>query len=154
MLEISLFSGKIYTSGKTFTRLLVVTVATNLNSDGGDNFFFFLSLSFFGGIWNWTVQNRRWWFLLFFLLFSCPYYLFWRELKVGGEDNFFIADSWRELNASVWDFFPYRFCLYHFLKGAGCGWLRSLISHLTSIIFPTNLFQMGSGWRKSLHHKQ
>ena len=32
MQEIALFSGKIYTVGKNFTRLPVVTVATNLNS--------------------------------------------------------------------------------------------------------------------------
>ena len=33
MQEIALFSGKIYTVGKNFTRPPVVTVATNLNSD-------------------------------------------------------------------------------------------------------------------------
>ena len=32
MREIALFSGKIYTAGTNITRLLVVTVATNLNS--------------------------------------------------------------------------------------------------------------------------
>ena len=32
MQEIALFSGKIYTAGTYFTRLLVMTVATNLNS--------------------------------------------------------------------------------------------------------------------------
>ena len=34
MQEIALFSGKIYTVGKNFTRPPVVTVATNLNSAG------------------------------------------------------------------------------------------------------------------------
>ena len=33
MQEIALFSGKIYTVGKNFTRPPVVTIATNLNSD-------------------------------------------------------------------------------------------------------------------------
>ena len=33
MREIELFLGKIYTAGKNFTRPLVATVATNLNSD-------------------------------------------------------------------------------------------------------------------------
>ena len=33
MQEITLFFGKIYTAGTNFTRLLVVTVATNLNSE-------------------------------------------------------------------------------------------------------------------------
>ena len=33
MREIALFSGKIYTAGTNFTRLPLVTVATNLNSD-------------------------------------------------------------------------------------------------------------------------
>ena len=32
MREIAMFFGKIYTAGTNFTRLLVVTVATNLNS--------------------------------------------------------------------------------------------------------------------------
>ena len=32
MQEIALFSGKIYTAGTNFTRPLVVTVATNINS--------------------------------------------------------------------------------------------------------------------------
>ena len=32
MQEIALFSGKIYTAGTNFTQLLVMTVATNLNS--------------------------------------------------------------------------------------------------------------------------
>ena len=37
MREIALFSGKIYTAGTNFTRLPVVTVATNLNSDDEDD---------------------------------------------------------------------------------------------------------------------
>ena len=37
MREIALFSGKIYTAGTNFTRPLVVTVATNLNSDDDDD---------------------------------------------------------------------------------------------------------------------
>ena len=37
MREIALFSGKIYTAGTNFTRLPVVTVATNLNSGWDQN---------------------------------------------------------------------------------------------------------------------